>query len=114
MDVLTFARGERRTTRRNTMRPGTLPLFVDQKERVSPARPFVKWVGGKAQLLAELVRHVPRTFETYHEPFVAGAALFSNRCPGRAVLYDLNARLIRTYSGLRYDPSGVIQRLREF
>ena len=42
------------------------------------ARPFVKWAGGKGQLLPELARRLPISFRRYHEPFLGGAALFFN------------------------------------
>ena len=35
--------------------------------------PFLKWVGGKRQLLPELLARVPRSFKSYYEPFVGGA-----------------------------------------
>ena len=41
-------------------------------------RPFVKWAGGKGQLLPELSRRLPISFRRYHEPFLGGAALFFN------------------------------------
>ena len=41
-----------------------------------PAKPFVKWVGGKRSLLPELLRRVPERFNHYYEPFVGGGALF--------------------------------------
>ncbi len=40
------------------------------------ARPFIKWAGGKGQLLPELTQRLPRHFKRYHEPFVGGGALF--------------------------------------
>ena len=40
------------------------------------AKPFVKWVGGKRSLLAELMQRVPAEFNNYYEPFVGGGALF--------------------------------------
>jgi DNA adenine methylase len=80
------------------------------------AKPFVKWVGGKRQLLGEIARHVPASFGRYHEPFIGGGALFfhlrqSSSCP--AFLTDRNERLIRAYRGVQHDVDGVIELLRE-
>lgn len=76
-------------------------------------RPLLKWVGGKRQLLAALLPHVPKSIRCYHEPFVGGGALFfalraQGRIP-RAVLADTNERLIRAYRGVQRDPEGVIR-----
>ncbi|MGE0229272.1 MAG: DNA adenine methylase [Dehalococcoidia bacterium] len=71
------------------------------------ARPFLKWAGGKSQLLPELVRRSPRRIDTYYEPFLGGAALFfalssdAERAPRRAVLNDLNGALMTTYRVVR-------------
>jgi DNA adenine methylase len=80
------------------------------------AKPFLKWVGGKRQLLPHLVRHAPKPDEigTYYEPFLGGGALFFHLRPVRAVLSDSNARLIRAYRGLRDDVDGVIDRLKTY
>ncbi len=87
----------------------------DHDER-SDAKPFVKWVGGKRQLLSELVRYAPdrNQIDTYYEPFVGGGALFFHLRPRRAILADLNERLIRTYRGVRDDVEDVIDRLRTY
>src|SRR5688572_13828250 len=42
----------------------------------APVRPFLKWAGGKRQLLRELRRFVPPAFRGYHEPFLGSGALF--------------------------------------
>ena len=68
------------------------------------ARPFVKWAGGKRQLLDELTQDLPY-FENYHEPFIGGGALFfrleaMNRIK-RAYLSDSNAELINAYSVIK-------------
>ena len=39
--------------------------------------PFVKWIGGKNQLLSELMKYIPDNYNNYFEPFVGGGALFS-------------------------------------
>jgi DNA adenine methylase len=78
-------------------------------------RPFVKWVGGKRQIVAELLKHVPQLgSHTYHEPFVGGGALFFAVRPKRAVLSDNNLRLIRTYCGVRDHVDAVIRLLRGY
>lgn len=78
------------------------------------AKPFLKWVGGKRQLLPRLLAHVPERFGTYHEPFVGGGALFFALRPRRAVLSDTNERLVRTYRGIQKDVEGVIDLLRSY
>ncbi len=77
-------------------------------------RPFVKWAGGKRQLLPELLRHVPRKFGRYFEPFVGGGALFFELSPRNAVLADVNKRLIRTYQGVRDHVDDVIALLSHY
>jgi len=77
-------------------------------------RPFLKWVGGKRQLLPVLLPHVPRRFDTYHEPFVGGGALFFALRPTRAVLSDNNALLVRTWRGVRDHVEDVIRLLKSY
>lgn len=64
-------------------------------------RPFVKWTGGKTQLLSELVKRVPEQYGTYHEPFAGGAALFFFLKPAAAVLYDANEDLMAAFLAVR-------------
>ncbi len=78
------------------------------------AKPFVKWVGGKRQLLPELRKRLPSSFGTYHEPFVGGGALFFDLAPSSAVLTDSNERLVRTYRAIRDDVDGVISILETY
>ncbi len=77
-------------------------------------RPFIKWVGGKRQLLAELLGHVPASYGRYFEPFVGGGALFFTLRPPKAVLADVNERLIRTYKGVRDNVDEVIKLLKTY
>ena len=78
------------------------------------ARPFLKWAGGKRQLLPEILKLVPERFGTYFEPFIGGAALFFSLQPRHAVLNDFNERLARTYRGVRSDVESVITLLRSY
>ncbi len=75
------------------------------------ARPFLKWAGGKRQLLKELRAHVPAKIKTYHEPMVGGGAFFFDLKPRRAVLSDSNERLVRTFRGVRDSVDEVVELL---
>ena len=88
-----------------------LPPIQQNLQEISRPRPFVKWAGGKRQLLKELHRRVPSTFNTYHEPFVGGGALFFSLCPRAAVLGDANLRLMRTYRAIQQQVDEVISEL---
>lgn len=78
------------------------------------ARPFLKWVGGKRQLLPDLRARMPASYGRYFEPFMGGAALFFDVARIDAVLGDANTRLVRTYRAVRDDVEGVIAALEEY
>jgi DNA adenine methylase len=71
-------------------------VSVKQEGRMIP-RPFLKWCGGKTQLLPELILRAPLSYGTYREPFLGGGALFFALQPKKAVLSDINEELITTY-----------------
>ena len=60
-------------------------------------KPFVKWAGGKRQIIDKLKKHLPEKFDTYYEPFVGGGALLFELSPKKAVINDSNAELINVY-----------------
>ncbi len=70
-------------------------------------RPFLKWAGSKRRFLPMLLRHIPRRFGRYFEPFLGGGALFFLLRPQSAVLADACAELIETYEAVRNNPSAV-------
>jgi DNA adenine methylase len=74
-------------------------------------KPFLKWVGGKRQLLGAIRAHTPRKFGRYHEPFVGGGAVFFDLRPPRAFLSDANVRLMRAYKGVRENVEAVLELL---
>ena len=65
------------------------------------ARPFLKWAGGKRQLIPQYEPYIPQTFGTYYEPFLGGGAMFFHLLPYPAVLTDINEELINTYCCVR-------------
>lgn len=87
------------------------------------AKPFVKWVGGKTQLIKDIESILPKNFFdkdiTYVEPFVGGGAVlfwilqkFSNI--KKAVINDINPKLIITYKVVKQSPKELIALLKDF
>ncbi len=85
-------------------------------------KPFIKWAGGKRQLLPEIIRRLPvkelmSGKMSYAEPFIGGGAVFfrllnEGFCFHRIYLNDLNARLMTAYRIVRDEPMKLISRLR--
>ena len=80
--------------------------------------PFLKWAGGKRQLLAYIEARIPERIDTYFEPFMGGAAVFFRLAARRrfkhAVLADANRDLIDCYKAVRADVDAVIVALRKY
>ena len=64
-------------------------------------KPFVKWAGGKTQLLSKIKEYMPKTFNTYYEPFLGGGAVFFELLPEKAVVADYNSDLINAYNSFK-------------
>ncbi|MGB3191944.1 MAG: DNA adenine methylase [Limnoraphis sp.] len=88
------------------------------ENRVSPSaknplvRPFLKWAGGKRQLLQVLKEHLPpKKYKTYYEPFVGGGAFLFNLQPKQVVINDSNRELINCYRVIRDSVEELIEDL---
>jgi DNA adenine methylase len=80
------------------------------------ASPFLKWAGGKSQLLARILPELPDRIATYYEPFIGGGAVFfalANRKRfDRAVISDRNPALVEVYVSVRDEVRALIELLR--
>jgi len=74
--------------------------------------PFLKWAGGKGQLLREIWPLVPPQYGRYFEPFMGGGALFFAMAPTWASLSDVNAELVDCFCVVRDDVEELVNRLR--
>ncbi|MBE9028549.1 DNA adenine methylase [filamentous cyanobacterium LEGE 11480] len=79
-------------------------------------RPFLKWAGGKTQLLQQYQDLLPKRFENYYEPFLGGGAVFFNlyattNPPVTSFLMDINLELINVYRCVRDDVQSLIDHL---
>lgn len=64
-------------------------------------KPFVKWAGGKRQIIDKLKMYAPDEFNTYFEPFVGGGALLFELSPKNAVINDYNKELMNVYECIK-------------
>lgn len=63
----------------------------------SSITPFVKWAGGKRQLLPQIKKRMPEKYNNYYEPFVGGGAVLFELLPDNALINDINKALINSY-----------------
>jgi DNA adenine methylase len=80
------------------------------------AKPFVKWAGGKRQLINQLEEHLPEDFNNYYEPFLGGGALFFRLSAlgkiKHAYLNDVSFSLIQSYKTIKEKPIELITELK--
>lgn len=76
-------------------------------------RPFLKWAGGKSQLITQYKPYFPETFKTYYEPFLGGGAIFFHLLPEKAILTDINPELINCYLCVKNEVEKLIELLEE-
>ena len=93
-------------------------IHINTKEL---ARPFIKWVGGKGQLLQQLEKQLPTDLHeeefTYIEPFVGGGAMLFYMLQNfmnikQVVINDINRNLTEVYRVIKQEPEGLVYRLK--
>lgn len=77
--------------------------------------PFLKWVGGKRQLVPEILKRLPSNLSklTYYEPFIGGGALFFYLKPQKAIISDYNYELINVYEMVKNNVEELIADLKK-
>lgn len=77
--------------------------------------PFLKWVGGKRQLMPSIVEHLPENIKDYKyiEPFIGGGAVLFNLQPKNAIINDYNEELINVYQVIKNNLDELITDLKK-
>ena len=74
---------------------------------------FVKWAGGKRQLLTQIRGRLPEQYNNYYEPFVGGGAVTFELLPANALINDINKALINTYCRIQKAPEEFLKAVGE-
>ncbi|OFL49833.1 DNA methyltransferase [Nosocomiicoccus sp. HMSC067E10] len=75
-------------------------------------KPFIKWVGGKRQLLDVITNNLPKKINTYYEPFIGGGAVFFDLQHTPSIINDYNIELINVYKVIRDNIDELIEELK--
>ena len=98
------------------MKPNmTMPIEFEEGSVVAEAQPFLRWPGGKTQILKEIGERLPSVKRAYHEPFLGGGSVFfefGHLFPDKPTLGDLNPELIEVYRVVRDEPEALIKLLK--
>jgi DNA adenine methylase len=79
-------------------------------------KPYLKWAGGKRQLLPEIKQYLPKGISnyTYYEPFIGAGAVFFDLQPKKAVINDCNTQLVLTYNAIKENVENLIGLLKNY
>jgi len=82
-------------------------------------KPFLKWAGGKQQILTDVLQLFPREIEDYYEPFIGGGSVLLGllssdiKIRGKVYASDINVNLISVYQNIQQNPEEVIEELQK-
>lgn len=92
-------------------------------QTIQTVKPFLKWVGGKTQILEEVLSHFPKEITNYHEPFVGGGSVLLGvlsqikngklKLTGKVYASDLNSNLIGLYKNIQTQPDVLIAEVKK-
>lgn len=88
--------------------------MIKQENEKLNTTPFVKWVGGKRQLLPEIENRLPKNYNNYFEPFLGGGAVLFDLQPNKATVGDVNEILISTYNAIKNNEEELIKYLDKY
>ena len=93
-------------------------LFFSRSRKLFPEfeiqKPFLKWAGGKTQMISDILKFTPKNFNKYIEPFIGGGAVYFNLNHPKSIISDSNEELIITYRQVKNNIEEVIRILEKY
>jgi len=96
-------------------------IKMDKKTDVEIVKPFLKWVGGKTQILTEVLNLFPKEINNYYEPFLGGGSVLLGflsyvksgiiKLNGKVIVSDLNRNLIGLYKNIQQKPNEFLKEI---
>jgi DNA adenine methylase len=95
----------------NALKKPKTPQAIPRNELIQP---FLKWAGGKRQLLPEIRKYIPKSYKHYFEPFVGAGAVFFDLQRPNVTINDVNFELINCYRMIKDHPEELIRTTQRF
>lgn len=93
-------------------------LYLSRSKKLFPEfesqKPFLKWAGGKTQMISDILKFAPTNFNKYIEPFIGGGAVYFNLNHPKSIISDSNEELIITYRQVKENVEEVIEILENY
>ena len=103
---------------------GTLLLKNTTESEIKLQKPFLKWVGGKTQIIHTLVKYFPTEMDNYHELFLGGGSVLlallslqrenKIKINGKLYAYDFNEALINVYKNIQSNKDELFETLSKY
>lgn len=95
------------------MKNPEVSIEQDELDLLGSPKPFIKWAGGKRQLIHDIKEYMPKEFNNYFEPFIGGGAVFFELKRENSFINDYNPELTNLYEIIKTKPKQLLRDLQK-